>query len=189
MIMDLFPSTGQSIIRRLAGQGITRDQIGPEHLGDIYEKHRKARVAGGGGHLIGRGQLLNFQTDVVFCAETDYPISTFEGYDFIGPSHWQQRDRGLIVHGGIGVLTLRTWQSHWDCLERFPPEPWPSAEDEYFAFHLEFIGRVARFLKYTPNAKRIAGDKRPITGFWPELKRALWRVRLELAYAVLRWRL
>lgn len=96
-------------------------------------------------HVIGRGKILVFQTDAVICSNSDYVISDFAKFDYIGSLFWRGDFGGLKCHGGNGGLSLRSWEKTMECLDRFPAENWPGGEDRYFAFHMDLIGVVGRF--------------------------------------------
>lgn len=94
--------------------------------------------------MMGRGHILLFQCDTVFCDRSPYKVDDFRDFDYIGPA-WKQRfSLTLRAAGGIGGFTLRSWRKSVDAIRQFDPLMWPAGEDRYFAFHLELVGaRVA----------------------------------------------
>ena len=88
----------------------------------------------------GRGKILVFQTDAITCSDSDFSISDFFTYDYIGSKWKRKRPVGAIIDGGNGGLSLRTWKNAYECLNRFSPSLWSAGEDGYFAFHVELIG-------------------------------------------------
>jgi len=94
---------------------------------------------------LGREKILVFQTDAVLCANSDYQLSDFLGFDYIGSKWPRKRPVGMIIDGGNGGLSLRDWHKTVECLDRFSPKLWPGGEDGYFAFHMDLMGgRVGR---------------------------------------------
>lgn len=95
--------------------------------------------------LYGRGKILVFQTDAILCPQSAYDLRDFLEFDYIGSAWGRARNRGIVVDGGNGGLSLRDWHRSVECLERFPPNIWWSGgEDSYFCFHIDLIGgRVA----------------------------------------------
>lgn len=90
--------------------------------------------------VLGRGPILLFQTDAILCEKSAFTINDFLDCDYIGSAWRRRRPVGLVIDGGNGGLSLRNWPAIMDCLERFPPENWQGAEDEYFGFHTELAG-------------------------------------------------
>ena len=88
----------------------------------------------------GRGKILVCQTDSICCSGSAYSLADFEDIDYIGSRWSRQRPVGLMIDGGSGGLSLRSWQASMDCLRRFPPARWPAGEDGYFGFHLDLMG-------------------------------------------------
>lgn len=92
-------------------------------------------------NLVGsRNKILVFQTDAIACERSDYALSDFLSYDYIGAKWPRERPVGLSIDGGNGGLSLRDWRKSYACLERFSPESWRGGEDGYFAFHIDLIG-------------------------------------------------
>jgi hypothetical protein len=87
-----------------------------------------------------RNKVLVFQTDAIACEQSEYKLSNFLSFDYIGSKWLRQRPVGVLVDGGNGGLSLRDWKKSYECLLRFPPENWPGGEDGYFAFHIDLIG-------------------------------------------------
>jgi hypothetical protein len=90
--------------------------------------------------LIGRNKILVFQTDAILCAASDFELADFTGFDYIGSKWPRKRPVGMLIDGGNGGFSLRSWQKSVQCIERFLPAQWPGGEDGYFAFHLDLIG-------------------------------------------------
>lgn len=90
--------------------------------------------------IIGRGNILVFQTDTVVCVNSRYRLKDFADFDYIGPSWQGGHTNGLVSYGGIGGFTLRDWNISSRCLQLFPADIWPAGEDRYFAFHIELAG-------------------------------------------------
>lgn len=90
--------------------------------------------------LIARDKILMFQTDALLCKNSDYVLSDFLTFDYIGSKWKRVRPVNLILEGGNGGLSLRDWYLSYECLRRFSPEAWPAGEDGYFAFHLALMG-------------------------------------------------
>jgi hypothetical protein len=89
----------------------------------------------------GRGKILIFQTDSLVCSDSDFNLSDFMCYDYIGPKwHDRLRPNGVVLDGGVGGFSLRDYDKSVDCLKRFPEDNWEGGEDNYFAFHVELIG-------------------------------------------------
>lgn len=88
----------------------------------------------------GRKKILVFQTDAVLCSRSEYHLSSFLDFDYIGSKWPRRRPVGLVVDGGNGGLSLRDWHKSVECLDRFSPSLWPGGEDGYFAFHMDLIG-------------------------------------------------
>ncbi|MCP1168376.1 DUF5672 family protein [Limimaricola litoreus] len=89
-------------------------------------------------------KVLVFQTDCVFCRNSDYTLKDFMHFDYIGSMWRAERTAQISFAGGNGGLSLRDPRAAIRCLETFSPAQWPASEDKYFAFHLELIGaRVA----------------------------------------------
>ncbi len=95
--------------------------------------------------LIGQEKAVCFQTDSCFCPQSEYSLSDFKDYDYIG-SDWRERRRnGLTVAGGCGGFSLRDIPSSCEAVTRFDTGQWIGGEDDFFAFHLELLGkRVAK---------------------------------------------
>ena len=94
---------------------------------------------------MGRKKILVFQTDAILCANSDYQLSDFLGFDYIGSKWPRDRPVGMTIDGGNGGLSLRDWHKTVECLDRFSPKMWPGGEDGYFAFHMDLMGgRVGR---------------------------------------------
>jgi len=94
---------------------------------------------------LGRKKILIFQTDAILCANSDYQLSDFLGFDYIGSRWLRDRPVGMTIDGGNGGLSLRDWPRTVVCLKRFSPKMWPGGEDGYFAFHMDLMGgRVGR---------------------------------------------
>lgn len=87
-----------------------------------------------------RDKVLVFQTDAIACERSDYTLSDFLSFDYIGSKWLRERPVGLVIDGGNGGLSLRDWKKSYECLIRFPPECWKGGEDGYFAFHIDLIG-------------------------------------------------
>jgi hypothetical protein len=91
--------------------------------------------------LVGsRNKILVFQTDAIACEQSEYRLSDFLSYDYIGSKWPRHRPVGLLIDGGNGGLSLRDWKKSYECLLRFPPESWTGGEDGYFAFHIDLMG-------------------------------------------------
>ncbi|HEY1890283.1 MAG TPA: DUF5672 family protein [Steroidobacteraceae bacterium] len=91
--------------------------------------------------LVGsRNKILFFQTDAIACEQSDYTLSDFLSFDYIGSKWPRQRPVGLLIDGGNGGLSLRDWKKSYECLTRFPPAGWSGGEDGYFAFHIDLMG-------------------------------------------------
>lgn len=90
--------------------------------------------------MIGRKKILIFQTDSLCCPASDYTLSQFMAFDYIGACWNPQRPVGLVINGGCGGFSLRDWSVSMDCLLRFPAHLWGGGEDGYYAFHMELIG-------------------------------------------------
>ena len=90
--------------------------------------------------LIGRNKVVVFQTDSCFCARSKYRIEDFSSFDYIGSKWSRRRPIGIIIDGGNGGFSLRSWNKSVEVLRRFPSNIWPGGEDGYFAFHIELIG-------------------------------------------------
>lgn len=88
----------------------------------------------------GRTKVLMFQTDAIACEQSDYGLSDFLSFDYIGSKWPRERPVGLLLDGGNGGLSLRDWKKSYECLVRFPPQDWTGGEDGYFAFHMDLIG-------------------------------------------------
>ncbi|MGH8201339.1 MAG: DUF5672 family protein [Steroidobacteraceae bacterium] len=92
-----------------------------------------------------RNKILMFQTDTIACEQSEYRLSDFLSFDYIGSKWPRDRPVGLLIDGGNGGLSLRDWKKSYECLVRFPPEKWRGGEDGYFAFHIDLMGgRVGR---------------------------------------------
>jgi hypothetical protein len=87
-----------------------------------------------------RNKVLVFQTDTIACEQSEYRLSDFLSFDYIGSKWPRQRPVGLLIDGGNGGLSLRDWKKSYECLLRFPPEGWTGGEDGYFAFHIDLMG-------------------------------------------------
>jgi hypothetical protein len=87
-----------------------------------------------------RNKVLVFQTDAIACEQSEYRLSDFLSFDYIGSKWPRQRPVGLLIDGGNGGLSLRDWKKSYECLLRFPPENWTGGEDGYFAFHIDLMG-------------------------------------------------
>jgi len=87
-----------------------------------------------------RNKILVFQTDAIACGQSDFRLSDFMSFDYIGSKWPRERPVGLAIDGGSGGLSLRDWKRSRDCLVRFPPERWTGGEDGYFAFHIDLVG-------------------------------------------------
>lgn len=96
--------------------------------------------------LIGtQNKILVFQTDTVLCSGSEYTLSDFLSFDYIGSKWQRRRPIGIRADGGNGGLSLRDWRKSYECLSRFPPQRWTGGEDGYFAFHLDIMGgRIGR---------------------------------------------
>ena len=91
--------------------------------------------------LVGsRNKILVFQSDAIACEQSDYRLSDFLAFDYIGSKWPRNRPVGLLIDGGNGGLSLRDWKKSYECLGRFPPESWTGGEDGYFAFHIDLMG-------------------------------------------------
>lgn len=117
----------------------------------------------------GREKILIFQSDALCCGGSDYQLSDFMAFDYIGSMWHRDRPVGIIADGGNGGLSLRDWQASVDCLRRFPPRAWPGGEDGYFVFHMDIAGmRVgdreacARFSTQQRFLKRSWGVHNPV---------------------------
>jgi hypothetical protein len=88
----------------------------------------------------GRNKILVFQTDTITCPKSDYSISDFMQFDYIGSKWPKLRPVGIEMDGGNGGLSLRDWKQTVECIKRFPPKNWKAGEDGYFAFHLDIMG-------------------------------------------------
>lgn len=97
--------------------------------------------------VIGRNKILVFQTDAILCKESDYSVTDFIRYDYIGSGWNRSRPVRMIANGGNGGLSIRDWHKTCEVLTRFPPQFWPAGEDGYFAFHMELIGGNVADLK------------------------------------------
>lgn len=94
--------------------------------------------------LIGRKKILIFQTDTVLCRNSDYALSDFLNFDYVGSKRDLLRPFGAEAPGGNGGLSLRDWELSMRCLERYDAEKWVAAEDAFFGFHMALLrGRVA----------------------------------------------
>lgn len=89
---------------------------------------------------IGSNKIIVFQTDAILCKNSDYTLSNFIDYDYIGSAWNRKRPVGMIANGGNGGLSIRDWDKTCEVLKRFPSDNWPAGEDGYFAFHMELIG-------------------------------------------------
>lgn len=87
-----------------------------------------------------RNKILVFQSDAIACEQSEYRLSDFLSFDYIGSKWPRQRPVGLLIDGGNGGLSLRDWKKSYECLERFPPERWTGGEDGYFGFHIDLMG-------------------------------------------------
>ncbi len=90
--------------------------------------------------MCGRDKILVFQTDSLCCSQSDYTLSHFLDFDYIGGGWNRHRITELIIDGGNGGLSLRDWSKSVECLNRFPAFKWGGGEDGYFAFHLDLMG-------------------------------------------------
>lgn len=91
--------------------------------------------------LIGtRNKVLLFQTDTVLCSASEYTLSDFLSFDYIGSKWARERPIGILADGGNGGLSLRDWAKSYESLKRFSPQKWTGGEDSYFAFHIDLIG-------------------------------------------------
>jgi len=90
--------------------------------------------------LHGRRKILFFQTDALCCPDSDFHLTDFLAWDYIGASWPIDRPVGIRIHGGVGGFSLRDWSLSVDALARFPPRFWSGGEDGYFAFHLDLMG-------------------------------------------------
>lgn len=90
--------------------------------------------------LKGRKKILVFQTDSILCPGSDFTLSDFMGFDYIGSAWKYEANPEINFRGGNGGFSLRDWRSSVECLTQFPPADWPSSEDKYFAFHMELLG-------------------------------------------------
>jgi hypothetical protein len=89
----------------------------------------------------GRKKIFVFQTDSLVCSGSDFKITDFLHFDYIGPQwHDRLRPNGVVLDGGVGGFSLRDYEKSVDSLLRFPEESWTGGEDNYFAFHIELIG-------------------------------------------------
>jgi len=94
---------------------------------------------------MGRKKILVFQADAVLCERSDYQLTDFLYFDYIGSKWPRMRPAGMIIDGGNGGLSLRDLHKSVECLNRFPAELWPGGEDGYFAFHMDLMGaRIGR---------------------------------------------
>ena len=95
--------------------------------------------------MLGRNKVFVFQTDSYLCNHTQYNLSHFLDFDYIG-SWWPRlRPVGLTIDGGNGGLSIRDWGKSVKCLEQFSSTFWKGGEDGYFAFHMSLIdGKVAK---------------------------------------------
>ncbi|WP_340679163.1 DUF5672 family protein [Paraglaciecola sp.] len=90
--------------------------------------------------MLGRNKVFVFQTDSYLCNQSQYMLSHFLNFDYIG-SWWPRlRPVGLTIDGGNGGLSIRDWHKSTECLQRFSPDSWKGGEDGYFAFHIQLIG-------------------------------------------------
>lgn len=89
---------------------------------------------------IARGRVLVFQADAVLCENSPFDLKDFEVYDYIGSLWGRYRPENIVVDGGNGGLSLRSWDQMMTCFERFPGHGWHGGEDTYFCFHMEIIG-------------------------------------------------
>jgi hypothetical protein len=96
---------------------------------------------------MGRGKVLVFQTDAVLCRLSEFLLSDFYMFDYIGSGWGRYRPEGIVVDGGNGGLSLRDWSRTIECIERFPPSNWRGGEDTYYCFHMDLIGKVAKNLE------------------------------------------
>lgn len=92
--------------------------------------------------IIGREKLLVFQTDSLCCSQSDYSLSDFLHFDYIGGSWNRNRPIGFVIDGGNGGFSLRDWAVSQRCLSQFPPQKWGGGEDGYYAFHMQLIGAM-----------------------------------------------
>ncbi len=90
--------------------------------------------------FIGGEKVLVFQTDSVLCEQSDYALSDFLTYDYIGSEWFRFRPQNFLADGGVGGLSVRDSDKMISCLDRFPPCHWCGGEDGYFAFHLDVMG-------------------------------------------------
>ena len=90
--------------------------------------------------LISKDKILVFQTDAIICSGSDYKLTDFLSFDYIGSKWSRERPVGLLIDGGNGGLSLRDWNKSYECLSRFPAKKWTGGEDGYFAFHIDLIG-------------------------------------------------
>lgn len=90
--------------------------------------------------VIGKNKILVFQTDAILCKKSDFEVSDFIDFDYIGSAWNRSRPVGMIANGGNGGLSIRDWSKTVEVLNRFPAINWPAGEDGYFAFHIELIG-------------------------------------------------
>lgn len=95
--------------------------------------------------LIARNKIFIFQTDSQLCANSNYQLTDFIHYDYIGSWWPRYRPVNAVIDGGNGGLSIRDWHRSRTCLKRFSAKLWPGGEDSYFAFHIDLInGKVAR---------------------------------------------
>jgi len=96
--------------------------------------------------IVGRKKILVFQTDSVICHNSKYSLQEFLQFDYIG-AWWHDRllPNGLILDGGVGGFSIRDYDLSIESVRRFSSHNWQGGEDDFFAFHIEFLGgKVAK---------------------------------------------
>lgn len=91
--------------------------------------------------LIGNAtQLLVFQSDSLPCINSEYNLSDFSSFDYIGGQRSTSRRSGLYTNGGTGGFSLRNLRLSKLCLKLFGNSNWSKGEDGFFAFFMESLG-------------------------------------------------
>jgi hypothetical protein len=62
-------------------------------------------------------------------------------FDYIG-AWWHDRllPNGLVLDGGVGGFSLRDYKLSLEAAHRFSNINWQGGEDDFFAFHIDFLG-------------------------------------------------
>ena len=85
-------------------------------------------------------QLLVFQSDSLPCINSEYTLSDFEKFDYVGGEWPPNRPSGLYCLGGNGGFSLRSIKLSVLCLKLFEGVKWSKGEDGFFSFFIDVLG-------------------------------------------------